>query len=251
MNEVVRVATSNNFNCTPKEWAQLDHFAQSNPNKSFFINSNINTPKLRTAVDHTYKIVVTANPDLLVKNQSGIISRLEAIKAQIAFVRVKYLPNNNPINCLISELISDGYPVVLILQRFNGKKSLTQYTDIAFYKFSCSRYRLAGEELKKITSIVEDLQAGGFPVWICDQSGKGCQGCGLCSKLTTGQVHKITSLNLNASGICPYHCPDCYAKTMQHFCTSLGHSPIVYDTIRQNDKQAGKTKHIQEAKRAN
>ena len=55
--QVVRVAISNNFNCTDKEWKQLDTFTKANPDKSFFVNSNIHTPKLHTVNDHDYKVV--------------------------------------------------------------------------------------------------------------------------------------------------------------------------------------------------
>lgn len=242
--EIVRVATSNNFNCTQSEWSQLNQYSKKYPDKYFFINSNINTPKLPTAANHPYKVVVTANPNLTQSEIPGIISRLMPVKSHIAFVRVKYIPNNKSINQLISTLINQDYPIVLTLQRFNGKKSLSQYTNIKYYKFSCSRYRLAGPELKRITNLVRDLQHAGYPVWICDQSGLGCQGCGLCSKLTTGHKFKISSLNLSTSGICPYHCPDCYAKTMQHFAVATKHRPIIFDEIKQNNKQSGHTAHI-------
>jgi hypothetical protein len=246
--QVVRVATSNNFNCTPKEWDQVNQFAKANPTKSFFINSNIHTPKLNTIANHPYKAVVTANPNLKITQSeiARVIARLAKIKNQVSFVRVKYIPHNEMIMALLGLLLKCGFNVVITLQRFNSKHTLLQYTNTKYYKYSCSRYRLAGHELKEITRQVNHLaNVLQLPVWICDRKGLGCQTCKLCSTLTTGQDLKITSLNLSSSGICPYNCPDCYAKTMQHFCTSLGHKPMVFDMIRQNDKQAGKTKHIQ------
>ena len=248
--EVVRVATSNNFNCTDKEWNQLDHFTKSNPEKFFFINSNINTSKLSTIANHNSKVVITANPNLTItkKGIDSVISKLSVLKDKIAFVRIKYLPYYPLINKLIGAVLKKGIPVVITLQRFNGKETLLKYTALSFYKFSCSRYRLAAQELNRITDFVTNLRDAGFPIYICDQAGKGCQGCGLCSLLTVKQDLPITSLNLSSSGICPYNCPDCYAKTMQHFVKSMGHKPIAYNVIHQNDKQAGKTKHIQNHK---
>ena len=88
----------------------------------------------------------------------------------------------------------------------------------------------------------------GYGAYICDRKGLGCQGCGLCSLLVTGQKLPIKSVNLSSSGLCPYNCPDCYAKTMQHFSKAMGHNPLAFDKIAANDKQAGHLKHIKNAK---
>lgn len=250
MNEVVRVATNNNFNCTQNEWDQLDQFANTNSTKDFFINSNINTPNLTSINEHTYKSVITLNPNLIVTTES--LQKLSSInKDSIAFVRIKYLPDAPEIINLIHEVIKMGIPIVITIQRFNSKASLEKYSKLEYFKHSCSRYRLAGPELDKITNLVSDLQAANHSIHICDQAGTGCQGCGLCSRLTTGKPDsRISSLNLSSSGLCPYNCPDCYAKTMQKFCTAMGNKPIEFDVIKRNSKQAGTTKHIKEAKHA-
>ena len=247
--DVVRIGVTNNYNCTAREWAQVDHFAKAYPNKKFFVNSNIRTPKLATIAKHPYKVVVTANPDLDIDEIVGvekIMNTLKGIKKKVAFVRVKYIPNRMTIATLIGALLGAGYPVVLTMQRFNGKKTLLKYTDLSYYKFSCSRYRLAGEALNYVVSLVKDFHDLGFPIYICDIKGEGCGGCGLCSKLTTGKDLKISSLNLSTSGICPYSCVDCYAKTMQKFAKAMNNKPIIYDVIRQNDKQAGRLEHIRQ-----
>lgn len=256
MNKVVRVAVNNNFNCTDKEWKHLDNLTQANPNDTFFVNCNINTPKLQTIRHHPYKAVVTTNPGLVLKPIAAdvhiaidkVLAKLDPIKDHLAFVRVKYIPNNEYINHLLVSLLGEGYKVVVTLQRFISKATLLKYSGLECYEHSCSRYRLAGIELQKILEFVTSLrETTGASVWICDQSGKGCQSCGLCSRLTTGQDLPIYSLNLSTSGVCGYNCPDCYAKAMQKFTTGCGHRPMEYDKIRQNDKQAGRTKHIQEA----
>jgi hypothetical protein len=249
---VVRAGVTNNFNCTAREWAQLDFFATTHPDKAFFVNSNIRTPKLATVAKHPYKVVVTANPDLGIDEDIGIekiMNTLKGIKKKVAFVRVKYIPNRMTIYTLIGALLGEGYPIVLTMQRFNGKKSLLKYTALSHYKFSCSRYRLNGPALDHIVSTVKDFHNAGFPIYICDIKGEGCGGCGLCSKLTTGKDLKISSLNLSTSGVCPYNCPDCYAKTMQKFARAMNNKPIIYDVIRQNDKQSGRLEHIKQVKK--
>jgi hypothetical protein len=138
---------------------------------------------------------------------------------------------------------------VVTLQRFISKATLLKYSGLECYEHSCSRYRLAGIELQKILEFVTSLrETTGASVWICDQSGKGCQSCGLCSRLTTGQDLPIYSLNLSTSGVCKFQCVDCYAKAMQKFTTACGHSPIKFDVIEMNNKQKGRTKHILEMK---
>jgi hypothetical protein len=245
MKTIVRVAVNNNFNCTPTEWAQLNEIASYNPDKIFFINSNINTPKLSTVNDHPYKIVVTANPNITFPNNLSILTQ---IQSKIAFIRIKYVPTlDDTLMKTIEEFASMNIPVVITLQRFNSLKSIAKYTKKEYYKYSCGRFRLADKALLRITAFVVKLQKKKLPVWICDQAGTGCQGCGLCSVLTTGMACEIYSLNLSSSGICPYNCPDCYAKTMQNFCRKMGYKPIIYDVIKKNEKQSGRTAHIKEA----
>jgi hypothetical protein len=266
MKELVRVACNNNFNCTPKEWIQLDAFSKENPDKVFFINSNIKTPKLDTIKDHPYKVVITINPDLLI-NQTYLTKLFKLPKSKIAFVRLKWLPLDMSIWNTLTLLFDKGYKVVITLQRFNSLKTLTEYTDPKYYKFDCSRYRLTGKGLQHIKTLVKALNAldnvSGLlkaykalksykqtikPVYICDEKGLGCEGCKQCALLTINDpTAKITSLNLSTSGICPYNCPDCYAKTMQNFLKGCGKNPIHYDRIAPNRKQAGYTKHIKNA----
>jgi len=244
--EVVRVAVSNNFNCTPKEYKQLDEYAKKNPHKYFFINSNIRTPSLLNINNHPYKVVLTANPDL--KVDWKLIERLyELDPEKIAFTRVKWLPRNEEIKNLALELSMAGYPVVITMQRFNGRASLRKYTELEYYKWSHNRFRLHGVDLKALEKLVDDNAR----MYICDRKGLGCGGCGLCAKLSLGSTDvRISSLNLSSSGICKYNCPDCYAKTMSHFAVSCGHTPVKFDSIKQNSKQAGKTKHIIDTKEA-
>ena len=247
--KVIRVGVNNNFNCTKSEWDQLNDLAIKNPLDTFFINSNINTPALSTVKKHPYKIVVTANPNITGTDDDikRIMMKLLTIKDNIAFVRVKFVPGDAFFNILMALLLAMDIPVVITLQRFNSLKSLTKYTNPKFYKYSCGRFRLTGKMLTAVTQMVAKYRTQKLPVWICDQKGLGCGGCGLCSKLVTKKLYKVYSLNLSSSGICPYNCPDCYAKTMQNFCRRMGYKPIIYDVIKQNEKQSGHTAHIKEA----
>jgi hypothetical protein len=119
--DVVRVGVLNNFNCTKEEFKQLDTFAEEHSDKYFFINSNINTPKIADINKHPYKAVITLNPNLTdIKNafKVGYINT-----GKIAFVRIKWVPNNKNIEELISLVSKNIAPVVVTVQRFNSKVS--------------------------------------------------------------------------------------------------------------------------------
>ena len=242
----VRVAVTNNFNCTTSEFLQLDELSKVHPESLFFINTNIKTPKLMEINQHPYKAVITLNPDISIDRQ--LVRRLYSISSdRVAFIRIKYIPNDPKILDLIQE-VSETHKVVLTLQRFNSIKSISKYIPDfrKHYKFSNNRFRLHGESLQAAI----DLTDSNNRVSICDQAGTGCEGCGLCSKLTATDILPIYTLNLSSSGICPYNCVDCYAKTMQHFLREINRSEILFDYIHINKKQAGRTKHIRQIKAA-
>lgn len=254
--DIIRVGTLNNFNCTPAEWAQLDEFTAQNPDKYFFINCNAKTPGLLTINDHPYKAVITLNPDLVI-SQTLVARVLSLDPAKIAFVRVKWLPAANPsprnpvshrtawhgrpeIEEVITQLRGAGIEVVITSQRFNGKKTLLAHAPRAAYKWECTRYRVSGIAWKSLNAFAKKTGTK-----ICDKAGLGCQGCHLCSTLNGHKrTDRILSLNLSTSGICPYNCIDCYAKTMQHFRACMNQTLIRFDKIMANRKQKGNTKHI-------
>lgn len=237
---VVRVATNNNFNCTCKEFKQLHEIELSRPDSTFFINSNINTPELLRINDHPYKVVLTINPTLIVRQEN--IDRLHQInKEKVAFTRVKYIPEHPEINELIKSLVKDNYAVVVTVQRWNGIESLRNYTKLEYYTHQHNRFRLSGEALEELQSFVDSFDSG--KVFLCDRVGGGCGSCKVCIMLTAGQNLKLSSINLSSSGICRFNCPDCYAKTMQNMARAFGYQPIIYDTIHANSKQAGRSQH--------
>jgi hypothetical protein len=242
--KVVRVAVNNNFNCTLAEFQQLDTFAAAYPDTLFFVNSNINTKLLHRINEHPYKAIITLNPDIWIDTKQ--ISKLSGVdQDKIAFVRIKYIPKCQDVYDLILK-ISNNYPVVITLQRFNGKKSIVQFVPDyrEHYEFSHNRFRLFGDSLDKV------IKMGAVDnIYICDEKGLGCGGCGLCSTLVAGKSLPIYTLNLSSSGMCPFNCVDCYAKTLQHFLSKIGMPEIHYDWIHMNHKQAGRTKHIRSCKK--
>jgi len=254
--DIVRVGTLNNFNCTPAEWAQLDDFTAQNPDKFFFINCNAKTPLLQTINDHPYRAVITLNPDLFI--DSSLVTRVLSLDpAKVAFVRVKWLPTlegprRDPISHRqvwpgrpeIEQAISlfrhYGIEVVITSQRFNSKKTLKAHAPRAAYTWECTRYRVSGIAWKSLVRFAKNTGAQ-----ICDKAGLGCQGCHLCSTLNGHSTSdRILSLNLSTSGICPYNCVDCYAKTMQHFRACMKQPLIRFNKIMANRKQKGNTVHI-------
>lgn len=242
--KVVRVGVNNNFNCTVSEFKQLDQFTETYPESFFFINSNIRTLNIKKIMDHPYKAVITLNPNIL--TDPALVRRLYDIdSSKIAFVRIKYVPGKHNSLDLIHK-VSETHKVVITLQRFNSKKSIADYVPDypEHYKWSFNRFRLFGDSLAKVEKIVQPDNN----IHICDQLNLGCGGCGLCSTLTTGRSLPIYTLNLSSSGMCPYNCVDCYAKTMQHFLREMGKPVIQYDHIHMNSKQAGRTKHIKHAR---
>lgn len=242
INRVIRVAVSNNFNCTAAEFAQLDQIQTSLQGSLFFVNSNVMTPKLPELNKHDYQAVITVNPSLKVTQTA--LNRLHKVDmSKVAFVRVKYLPAKQRVVNLIYELADEDYEVVVTPQRFNGFKGVDKYSSREYYKHSHSRMRLNQAAMAELDEIV----AHSPNLNICDRTGLGCSGCGLCSTLTAGRILPIYSVNLSSSGICPFNCPDCYAKTMQHFLTNCGYNPIDYDSVKKNNKQRGSTKHIKDA----
>lgn len=244
LKKVVRVATNNNFNCTPKEFKQLKDLEIAQPSLSFFVNSNINTPELTRINDNPFKVVITINPTLRVLEKN--ITRLKMIdKDKIAFVRVKYIPEHPEIKDLIQQLVKDNYAVVVTNQRWNGLESLKKYTDPKYYTWEHNRFRLSGEALNEITKLVDSFE--NKKVFLCDRAGGGCGTCKLCIMLTVGINLKLASINLSSSGLCKFSCPDCYAKTMQTMALGMGNSAMIFDKVRANMKQAGKTQHAKDA----
>src|SRR4030042_1158341 len=125
MKRVVRVAVTNNFNCTEEEYAQLDTFKEKYPDDLLFINSNIKTPNLLAINDPPCQAVIPLNPDLVIMD--NLVNRLYDIASnKVAFVRIKYLPGWDYILDVIDRIAKD-YKVVVTMQRFRARNTMTQY----------------------------------------------------------------------------------------------------------------------------
>lgn len=245
--QVVRVAVHNNFYCTAHEYRQLDRFRDRYPDSYFFTNSNINTPCLLNICKHQYKAVITLNPNIF-PDREEIKKLLKIDPRRIAFVRIKVLPKVDVITDLIKRASRLGYTVVLTLQRFNSIESVETYSSTKHYSF-CGHGNRAHVTEKIRAEIIKSAKDT-ENTYICDERQLGCKGCGLCSKLTIGEQKPIKTLNLSSSGdhgICGFKCPDCYARTMQNFLRGKkpGTTVIRLDEIYANEKQAGRTAHIQ------
>jgi hypothetical protein len=234
--EVVRVALTNNFNCSAKEFKQLNRFASINPGSKFFINSNIKTSKLRYVKYHPFKVVITVNPDLIPDND--YIQKLYSIKDKVSFVRVKYLPDREDIKLLIQKL-SKSFNVVITVQRFNSWESLSKFTNKKYYELSFGKLRLKEKYYKEVCKFADSLKR----TYICDRKHTGCSGCNLCSILNGEKKETdLSGLNLSSSGLCKFSCPDCFAKRMQNFISKCGRRPINFNVIQKNKKQLGVNK---------
>ena len=154
---VVRVAVNNNFNCTPIEWSHLEQFNADQPHL-YFVNCNIKTPLIETINRHDFKAVVTVNPNLTI-NRKDVARLYEIDKSLVAFVRVKYIPNDRGILELAKELNSKGYNVVLTVQRFNKTDGAVKYIGNdyrKYYTWGRMRWRLNQSELDKVIKFADD-----------------------------------------------------------------------------------------------
>ena len=239
IDSIVRVGINNNFNCTDDEYSQVRGFKFVKPNAHFFINSNIKTENILNINNYDYQAVITVNPDITVDR--ALIERLYKVdKDRVIFVRVKYIPNDRTIKELIRELSEKGYTVVVTVMRFLSNKSVNAFSKKDYYNYKFTWLRLKERYFHLLEKFVNTMDN----VYICDRNGVGCQGCGLCSKLSTGKELEIYGLNLSTSGICPFNCVDCYAKKMQYVLKCFHKSPMNYDVVKKNMKQKGSTAHI-------
>ena len=141
IDKIVRVAVNNNFNCTDAEFQQLETYISAYPDTVFFVNTNVKTLRLTSLNDYPYKAVITLNPDIDIDPE--MVKKLSKINPRIiSFVRIKYVPDHPEIVSLIKK-ISKTLPVVITVQRFNGKRNIIKYVPSyrKHYVWSHSRYR--------------------------------------------------------------------------------------------------------------
>jgi len=218
MQQVLRVATFNNFNFTTPEFLQLDEILDRYPEYDVFVNSNS-----KAKVRGGYRAFLCVNPDL----NEFIEPRgdLELIKA----VRVKYVADAKPVvgkafNKCVKWAYKHEIPILITYMRFRKRETLQRFTkgNPGYYSWQKNYFR---QTIRKTFDL--DL------FHYCDIMEKGCPSCKNCAKIPFGYKDAdIFSLNLSSSGSCPYNCPDCYVQTFKWV-------KISYDKILQNTKQLG------------
>jgi len=216
MARILRVGVFNNFNFSDEEFKELKQYEDE---WLIFVNSNA-----KVKLKGPHPIVVTVNPDLteFVKPEGD----LDCIKA----VRIKYVSGANMavrkvFRACVSWCKMYNFPILITYMRFVNKKLLEQFTtDQSNYLWSSNYYRQ-----QKLNKWSDPL------FFYCDEKKEGCPSCKNCAKLPFGlDTDEIYSIDLEASGDCPFDCPSCYARKIQAFRPNLRKGIII-----QNKKQTG------------
>ena len=229
---LVRVGVLNNFNYSEEEIKVLHIYEKMFPQYDFFVNSNS-----FVTIKSDFPSIVTINPYLTFVEPKGDLSNIKAVRVKIVVdANDKTYENENE---AVRWAVNNNIPVLITWQRFKSLKTLFTYTDsresynnVRSYLRPQKTYR--DERFKELQYLFEN-KAG--LLFQCDEQGKGCPSCNNCSRLITGDIYEVYSLNLKASGVCLFHCPDCFAKA----CCSRCHNNI-FDNIKMNRKQKGKIK---------
>ena len=218
--QILRVATFNNFNFTDNEFAQLSEIEDIYPEYHIMVNSNAN-PKIKGK----YPAFICVNPHLnkFIEPKGDI----ELISA----VRVKYVADaqlfvKKAFNDCVRWAYKHDVPILITYMRFRKLDTLKFYTKCSpgYYSWQKNYYR---QMIRKTF----DLDLFKY----CDINEKGCPSCRNCSKLTYGYKDaKLCGINLSSSGYCTFNCPDCYVKPIIQWRGS-----ILFDKVTQNSKQLG------------
>jgi hypothetical protein len=244
---VIRVGEKNNFNMSKGEIKELDKYKDKG---DVFVNSNAFNP-----IDSTYPSIVTINPYMKFVPLRGDISNVKACRIKVfrSFIQEYRIEQ---VKC-IEYCIEQKIPMLLTFMRYRSIKTAEKYSGIDFrslgYVKNTGYLRPTKEAQNFLIEHAKNdiISNGGNPdklLFVCDQNGTGCPACGNCYKLTYGYKNaRIKALNLSISGvydrygkqgICPYHCPDCFAKLV-----TFGKRPAC-DRLVINRKIAGKVNHI-------
>ena len=235
METIIRVGEKNNFNHTREEYKALEKY--SNKGK-IFVNSNS-----FTRIDNKLPSFVTLNPYLIFTRPTG---KLDNVKA----FRVKMFVSEN--KALMGEQIKalkyankKGIPVLITFMRFRRNSTMRQFSCNKTDYFLSPPYYRPTQKTKNTLKLLAHSYSS--DVHYCDDKGKGCPDCMNCSKLSYGlKKAEIKALNLSCSGIadrhgnkgiCPFSCPDCFAKD----CTR-GRRPAC-DRLIVNRKMKGEIVH--------
>ena len=219
MQNVLRVATFNNFNFTDAEFTQLNEIKDQYSEYEIFVNSNP-YPKIRG--EYPAFICINPNLDKFIEPKGDI--------EMISAVRVKYVADaktfvKKAFNGCVRWAYKHDVPILITYMRFRRLATLKQFAkgNPGYYSWQKNYYR---QTMRKTFDL--DL------FHYCDILEKGCPSCLNCAKIPFGYKEaKLFSLNLSSSGYCQYKCPDCYVKTF------LNWTDISFDKILRNTKQLG------------
>lgn len=242
MKTVIRVGEKNNFNQTEKEFAALKPFEKSG---LIFVNSNS-----FTEIKNTYPAIVTVNPYMVFTAIRGDLSNVKACRIKV--FRTDILKFSNEQINAIQFCVENNLPILLTYMRYRSKNTAEQFSGEnfrSFYKWEKNYFRPTNSTKENLFQWVKQAVRifGGNDSLVneCDSKGNGCPACGNCHKLTYGiENAEIKALNLSISGIedkhgkkglCPFSCPDCFAKIVTY-----GKSPAC-DRLITNKKIDGKT----------
>jgi len=230
--QVIRIATSNNFNYSDQEIS--DYKKLNKKFKYVFVNSNRNTE----IKDSTIPTIVTINPNLTdFKEIIGYTDNIKAIRIKFAFSK----------KCIQSVIKSIEYcsklniPILITFYRTKSRnKDDKRYIDIlkidsSKYSWIHNYHRLNDIGKKKAIKVIENICKKFNAMHLlnyCDLKGNGCPDCRNCSKLTFNVSKPIYEINLKSSGYCKFKCIDCFAKNVQKYTCS-----IEWNMIKQNQKQ--------------
>ncbi len=237
--KLIRVGEKNNFNFTQKEKDSLETFKKKDT--AFFVNSNS-----KVVIDPSLQSIVTINPDLdTFTEPKGDLSNVKAFRVKV------YEGMGNCLNDCVEYANKANIPILVTYMRFRSKKTFKQFIGVEAkdqndYVFDGGYYRPIKDTQKSLLKAVKSLAS--TKVVVCDPKGTGCPDCGQCASLNGhSKDTPIHSLNLSVSGIkdkngnlglCPFSCPDCWAKIV-----TFGKRPLC-DKVIQNRKQKGEIEHI-------
>lgn len=252
MTQIIRVGEKNNFNFSDKEKEALKAYEKEG--RSFFVNSNS-----KVTIDADFKSIVTINPDLVFEMPKGDLSNVSAFRVKLFMTDdIDYMWGQLS---ALTYVAKENAKVLVTFMRFKSKKTLSKYCGLELsgnakkdkamieefgYVYDSGYYR----PNKDIQGLLKTMAKNhcGNKTFICDENGTGCPDCGNCASLNGfPKETEIASLNLSVSGIkdkngkqgiCPFNCPDCWAKIVTY-----GKSPAC-DKIIKNRKQKGEINHV-------
>lgn len=220
---VIRVGEKNNFNQSIAELKELQKYKGKG---KIFLNSNSFNPIAASC----YPSFVTINPYLKFHAITGFLNNVKAVRIKLFISNIPTYTQEQ-IKC-IEFCVKNGLNILITFQRYLSIESAEKYSGSAFredYTREAGYFRPTKETKACLVNWCRTIakrcnnHADYQGIFTCDNSGNGCPDCMNCSFLSYGLKENVTikALNLSISGvndregrkgICPYNCPDCFAK---------------------------------------